>query len=84
MRHLQLSRHRIHIKHSELPYGVRIIAWTRAIRWVGWGLGEALIPIFIFSFSSTFAEAGFFRGVYDIVSLLSLPIIGIEKVCLTV
>jgi MFS family permease len=63
--------------HATLPYGIRIFAWVRAIRWIGWGLGEALIPVFIIMFSNTFAEAGLFSSSVDIAALLSLPIIGI-------
>ncbi len=59
-----------------LPYGVKLIAWARTVRWIGWGFGEALIPLFIFSFSKTFAEAGLLRSTYEITLLLALPIIG--------
>ncbi len=59
-----------------LPYGVKLIAWARTVRWIGWGFGEALIPLLIFSFSKTFAEAGLLRSTYEITLLLALPIIG--------
>ena len=60
-----------------LPDGVRIFTWVRAIRWLGWGLGGPLLPVFIMAFSQTFAEAGLFSSTVDIVSLISLPIIGV-------
>lgn len=60
-----------------LPDGVRIFTWVRAIRWLGWGLGEPLLPVFIMAFSQTFAEAGLFSSTVEIVSLISLPIIGV-------
>jgi MFS family permease len=63
--------------HASMPNGVRLFAWVRAIRWFGWGFGESLLPIFILSFSHTFAEAGLFSSTVEIVSLMSLPIIGI-------
>ena len=59
-----------------LPEGVRMFAWVRAIRWIGWGLGESLLPVFILMFSKTFAEMGLFSATVDIASLLSLPLIG--------
>jgi len=59
-----------------LPNGIRIFAWVRAIRWFGWGFGESLLPVFILTFSQTFAEAGLFSSTVEIVSLISLPIIG--------
>jgi MFS family permease len=62
--------------YARLPHRVRLFAWVRAIRWFGWGFGESLLPIFILSFSHTFAEAGLFSSTVEIVSLLSLPIIG--------
>jgi MFS family permease len=61
---------------TSMPEGVRLFAWVRAIRWFGWGFGESLLPIFILSFSHTFAEAGLFSSTVEIVSLMSLPIIG--------
>lgn len=60
-----------------MPKSIKVIAWARAMRWVGWGFGESLIPIFIFAFSSTFAEAGLFRSTYEIIALISLPLIGV-------
>ncbi|MDE1874748.1 MAG: MFS transporter [Patescibacteria group bacterium] len=78
MRHTRKARRHIRntIEHKKLPYGVRVLAWMRAIRWIGWGLGEALLPVFILSFSHTFAEAGLFSSTVDIASLVSLPLIG--------
>ncbi|MDE1875153.1 MAG: MFS transporter, partial [Patescibacteria group bacterium] len=79
MRHTRRARHHIHgaIDHKKLPYGVRVMAWMRAVRWIGWGLGETLIPVFIIAFSKTFAEAGLFSSTVEIASLVSLPIIGL-------
>ncbi len=76
MRLLHRSRHH-HINNETLPYGVRIFAWARAVRWIGWGLGEALIPVFIITFSKSFAEAGLFSSTVDIAALISLPLIGL-------
>ncbi|HEU5114295.1 MAG TPA: MFS transporter [Candidatus Paceibacterota bacterium] len=76
MRHLRKARRHIHDSHKELPKGVRILAWARAVRWVGWGFGEALIPVFILAFSKTFAEAGLINSTVEIASLLALPVIG--------
>ncbi len=59
-----------------LPPGIKIVAWERTIRWIGWGFGESLIPLFIFSFSHTFAEAGLLKSVYEIAAIFSLPIAG--------
>ncbi len=60
----------------EIPYGVRMLTWVTAIRWVGWGFAETLVPIFLYSFGHTFAEAGLLRSSYDIAFIISLPIIG--------
>ena len=72
-RHGAGSHHRI--PHS-LPANVRLLAWARAVRWIGWGLGEALIPIFLLSFAKSFAETGLLSSTVEIASLVSLPIIG--------
>lgn len=61
---------------QSLSPSIKLIAWARTIRWIGWGFGESLIPLFIFYFSRTFAEAGLFKSIYDIVILLALPILG--------
>ncbi len=61
---------------QSLSPSVKLIAWARTIRWIGWGFGESLIPLFIFYFSHTFAEAGLFKSIYDIVMLLALPVLG--------
>jgi len=63
-------------KSEPLSDGVKQIALARTIRWIGWGFGESLIPLFIFYFSRSFAEAGLFKSIYDIATLLTLPIIG--------
>jgi MFS family permease len=64
------------MRQKQLPYGVRIFAWARAIRWIGWGFGEALLPVFIIMFSKSFAEAGLFSASVDIAGFISLPFIG--------
>ncbi len=58
-----------------LPSGVRLIAWMRTIRWVGWGFGEALIPVLIMSLTGTFASAGLLTSTFDITLLLALPVL---------
>ncbi len=63
-------------KKGSLSQGVRIIAWARTAHWIGWGFGESLIPLFLFHFSQTFAEAGLFRSLIDITGLLCLPLVG--------
>ena len=68
--------HRIS-KEQSLTRGARVLAWARSVRWIGWGFGESLLPIFIATFSNTFAEMGLFSSTVDIASLLSLPIIGL-------
>ncbi len=55
---------------------VRTIALARTVRWIGWGFGEPLLPVFIALFAATFAEAGLIRSVYDLVTLLALPVVG--------
>jgi MFS family permease len=61
---------------ASIAKGIKLIAWSRTVRYIGWGFGESLIPIFIFTFSHTFAEAGLMRSVLDVVSLLVLPLVG--------
>lgn len=58
-----------------IPKGIRLISWATATRFVGWGFVEVFVPIFLLSFVGNFAEAGLLKSVYDVVFLLSLPII---------
>ncbi len=77
------NRHRIservHIPHHEtkgLARGVKLLAWARTVRWVGWGFGESLLPIFIFAFSASYAEAGLITSIYSVALLVALPVVG--------
>jgi MFS family permease len=60
-----------------IPSGVRLLAWTRTIRYVGWGFGESLIPILIMGLSGTFVAAGMIRSSYEITLLVALPVLGL-------
>lgn len=69
-------RRRVAEKISTVPEGVRMLGWTRATRWFGWGFGEPLLPLFILTFSQSLTEAGLLRSIYDIVFLATLPLAG--------
>jgi MFS transporter, DHA1 family, multidrug resistance protein len=62
---------------KSIPDGVRTITRATAVRWIGWGFAEALIPVFIFSFSHNYATSGLLSSVYDIAFILTLPIVGL-------
>jgi FSR family fosmidomycin resistance protein-like MFS transporter len=55
---------------------VKIVSWSTAILWFGWGFGESLIPVFLYQFSNSYAETGLLKSVFDISALLFTPIIG--------
>lgn len=55
---------------------IKNIAYSRAMRYFGRGFSELLLPIFIFSFVSNYTETGILVSVYNITSLIVLPIIG--------
>ncbi len=57
--------------------GISLIAWATGIRWIGWGFVEPILPLFLFSFGDSFANAGLLKATYDISYLLFLPITGI-------
>lgn len=59
-----------------LPSDIKYIAYARAVRWAGWGFGETLLPVFLLSFSSSFAETGLLGSILEIVTLISLPVLG--------
>lgn len=62
---------------SKLPIGVRILSLATAIRWFAWGLFEALLPLFLFTFGLSYVETGLLQASYHIMFLLALPIAGI-------
>jgi MFS family permease len=62
---------------QKIDQGIRIITWATGVRWFGWGLFETLFPVFLFSFSGSFAETGFFKSIYYIFFLLAAPIAGL-------
>jgi MFS family permease len=63
-------------QHVTFPDGLRLIALARSVRWVGWGFGEALLPIFLLHFSKTLAQTGLLKSLYEVVSIGTLPLIG--------
>ena len=62
---------------EEIPYGIRLLTTATSVRWFGWGFAETLIPVLLFSFGNSFAEAGLLKASVDITFILSLPIIGL-------
>jgi len=59
----------------EIDGDIRLIALATSVRWFGWGFVEAFMPVFLFTFSATYAETGVLKSIYGIVFLLSLPIV---------
>ncbi len=57
-----------------VPRGIKVLTTSTSIRWFGWGLGEAFLPIFLLLFSTNFIETGFLASIYNIFFFLSLPI----------
>ncbi|HIG94656.1 MAG: Multidrug-efflux transporter, MFS transporter, DHA1 family, multidrug resistance protein [archaeon GW2011_AR13] len=63
-------------KKEEIPKGIKLLILATSIRWIGWGLGEAFIPLFLFMFSANFLETGLLTSVFNIVFFLSIPLAG--------
>src|SRR3989344_65514 len=61
---------------GDISFGSRVLTWATAARWTGWGFAESLVPIFLFSFAGSYAEAGLLRSSYEIALMLSLPLVG--------
>src|SRR6266481_4211987 len=62
---------------EQIPAGLRIISVATGIRWIGWGMIEPLLPVFLFSLVKSYGVSGLFDSVGQIVFLLVLPIAGI-------
>lgn len=56
---------------------VKVISFATGIRWIGWGMVEPLIPIFLFSLLNNYGMSGFIGSIGQIVFFLILPIAGI-------
>ncbi len=59
-----------------VPKGVRLVSQAVAILWFSWGFVEALIPIFLLSFTNSYAETGLLKSIFNISFLLTLPVAG--------
>lgn len=55
---------------------VKIVSWSTAVLWFGWGFGESLIPVFLYQFAHSYAETGLLKSAFDITALLVTPVIG--------
>ncbi len=62
---------------DEIPYAAKVLTAVTSIRWIGWGFAEALVPILLYSFGHTYAQAGLLRSAYDIAFIIALPLVGV-------
>ena len=62
---------------DDIPTEAKVLTTVTSIRWIGWGFAESLIPVFLYSFGHTFAQAGLLRSSYDIAYILALPLVGV-------
>ncbi|PIN74537.1 hypothetical protein COV18_06565 [Candidatus Woesearchaeota archaeon CG10_big_fil_rev_8_21_14_0_10_37_12] len=60
-----------------IPKDIRLLSWATAIRWIGWGVFEAFIPVFLFAFANSYAETGLLSSIYNVVFLFMLPFVGL-------
>jgi len=64
------------LKKEKIYKGINQLTWSTSVRWFGWGLGEAFIPIFLLIFSANFLETGMLASVYNVVFFFSVPLAG--------
>jgi len=64
-------------KAEDISLGTKVLTFATAVRWAGWGFVENLIPIFLFSFSASYAEAGLLKSSLELSMILTMPLIGI-------
>jgi MFS family permease len=62
---------------EEIPHEAKVLTAVTSIRWIGWGFAESLIPVLLYSFGHTYAQAGLLRSAYDIAFIVSLPLVGV-------
>lgn len=62
---------------KSIPKDIRLISWSTAIRWLGWGMFEPLSAIYLFSLLKNYGQAGFIDSLAGIVFFLIVPFAGI-------
>ena len=62
---------------GEIPGEAKLLTLVTSIRWIGWGFAESLVPVFLYSFGHSFADAGLLRSSYDIAFIIALPLVGV-------
>ncbi len=60
-----------------VPKDIKLLTWATTIRWIGWGVVESLVPVFLFSFAGSYAETGLLGSVYDLTFLFAVPLAGL-------
>ena len=63
-------------KKEKLPKSISLITAATSIRYFGWGIVEALIPIFLFQFTHSYIETGLLAAIYSIILLITIPLAG--------
>ncbi len=63
--------------HFSIPREIRLISIATAIRWIGWGMAEPLIPVFLFLLLKSYGASAVVSSVGEIVFFLILPVAGI-------
>ncbi|MFA6524088.1 MAG: MFS transporter [Candidatus Paceibacterota bacterium] len=64
-------------KEKDISIGTRVLTYATSVRWIGWGFAETLISVFIFSFATSYAQAGLLKSMYEIALIIMLPLAGI-------
>ena len=62
---------------GDIPHEAKLLTRITSIRWIGWGFAESLVPVFLYSFGHSFADAGLLRSAYDIAFIIALPLVGV-------
>lgn len=62
---------------GDIPREAKLLTTITSIRWIGWGFAESLIPVFLYSFGRSYADAGLLRSSYDIAFIIALPLVGV-------
>ena len=58
---------------NKVSRGVRLLTRATAVRWFGWGLGEAFLPVFFLLFMKSFLGVGLLASVYNVFFFFSIP-----------
>jgi MFS family permease len=62
--------------YTEIPVGIRVISIATGIRWIGWGMCETLIPVFLYTYVHSYGASGVLDAFGRVLFFIVFPVAG--------